>query len=281
MNKVVIWGTGQGGRILKKLLRADMEVVAYCDNNIKMNNTMIDGIPVIEPQQLLEINPDCIYISMLNKDSCLQVKLQIEALNIFCKIIVITEYREQFDLRLATLRLIANEVNERKTMGAVAELGVYKGEFAAEINRLFPDRNIYLFDTFDGFDERDIIIEKENKFSYAEIGNFNNTCIDTVKNRLPYPTKSIIKKGYFPDTSHGISEQFALVSLDADLYQPLYEGVNFFYPRMNIGGYIIIHDYNNAQFIGAKMAVRRFCEENNVFVVPICDLHGTAVIIKQ
>lgn len=281
MNKVVIWGTGQGGRILKKLLRADMEVVAYCDNNIKMNNTMIDGIPVIEPQQLLEINPDCIYISMLNKDSCLQVKLQIEALNIFCKIIIITEYREQFDLRLATLRLIANEVNERKTMGAVAELGVYKGEFAAEINRLFPDRNIYLFDTFDGFDERDIIIEKENKFSYAEIGNFNNTCIDTVKNRLPYPTKSIIKKGYFPDTSHGISEQFALVSLDADLYQPLYEGMNFFYPRMNIGGYIIIHDYNNAQFIGAKMAVRRFCEENNVFVVPICDLHGTAVIIKQ
>ena len=43
---------------------------------------------------------------------------------------------------------------------------------------------------------------------------------------------------------------------------------------------IIIHDYNSTQFPGVKRAVNRFCKENNVFVLPICDMHGSAVIMK-
>lgn len=281
MKKVVIWGTGQGGKMMGNLLRADRKVVAYCDNNMELHGRMIDGIPIIDSKQLLQINPDCIYVAILNKEACMEVKAQLEKLGTTSPIIAITEYREQFDLRLATLKLIAKEVYERNIRGAVAELGVYQGEFTAEINRLFPSRKIYLFDTFEGFDERDIKIEEENQFSYAEAGKFNNTSINTVLNSLPYPGQAEIKKGYFPDTGLGLDEQFALVSLDADLYQPLYEGLKFFYPRMNKGGYIIIHDYNNTQFTGAKRAVKQFCEENNIFVVPICDLHGTAVMIKQ
>lgn len=280
MKKVVIWGTGQGGQMMRNMLRADMEVVAYCDNNIKLHGTIIDGIPVINTQQLLQINPDFIYIAIINKEACIAVKLQIEMLELNCKIITITNYREQFDIRLATIKLIAKEIIERSIDGAVAELGVYQGELAAEINRLFPDRKIYLFDTFEGFNERDIKIEKENQFSKGEIGQFNNTSIDIVCNRLPYQEQAIFKKGYFPDTTSGLNLKFALVSLDADLYQPIYEGLKFFYPNMNKGGYIIIHDYNNMQFAGVKMAVEQFCTEKHIFVVPLCDLHGTAVIIK-
>jgi O-methyltransferase len=77
-----------------------------------------------------------------------------------------------------------------------------------------------------------------------------------------------------------MEETFAVVSLDADLYKPLYDGLLYFYPRMNRGGYIIIHDYNNSRFSGAKHAVRQFCEEQQVFVVPLSDLHGTAIIVK-
>lgn len=280
MKKVVIWGTGQGGQMMRNVLRADMEVVAYCDNNIKLHGTVIDDIPVINLEQLLKINPDYIYISILNKEACVQVKSQIEMLKINCEIISITKYREQFDVRLATLKLIAKEIRGQNVKGAVAELGVYQGELSAEINRLFPDRKIYLFDTFEGFDERDIKTEKENQLSYGQIGQFNNTNIDLVYNRLPYQGQAIFKKGYFPDTANGLNLRFALVSLDADLYQPIYEGLKFFYPNMNSGGYIIIHDYNSIQFKGVKMAVQQFCTENHICVVPLCDLHGTAVIIK-
>ncbi|AZV56560.1 TylF/MycF/NovP-related O-methyltransferase [Clostridium sp. AWRP] len=281
MKKVVIWGVGQGGQMMRNLLSPDMKVVAYCDNNKKMQGTKIDSIPVVNEQQLLGIEPDYVYVAILNKDACREVKLQIEALGIKCNIISITEYRQQLDIRLAILKLIAREVERGDIRGDVAELGVYQGKFAAAINALFPKRNIYLFDTFEGFDGRDIEIEKKNEFSRSEIGKFNDTSIDMVSSRLPYREQAIFKNGYFPDTAYGIDVNFAVVSLDADLYQPIYEGLKFFYPRMSVGGYMIIHDYNNTQFSGVRKAVQQFCREENVFVVPICDLHGTAVIVKQ
>ena len=49
----------------------------------------------------------------------------------------------------------------------MAELGVYRGEFAKEINKVFPDRTLYLFDTFEGFAEQDC--DTEVKKGYAEI----------------------------------------------------------------------------------------------------------------
>lgn len=47
----------------------------------------------------------------------------------------------------------------------MAEAGVFRGEFANEINRYFPDRECYLFDTFDGFDTRDFKYETMNSMT--------------------------------------------------------------------------------------------------------------------
>ncbi|TYO96930.1 TylF/MycF/NovP-related O-methyltransferase [Desulfallas thermosapovorans] len=280
MNKTVIWGAGQGGKMLRHLLGSDVQVVAFCDNNKKLHGTMVEGIPVVNVERLKEIQPDCVYIAILNKEACLQVREQLINLAINCRITSITEFREQFDIRLAVLRLIAKEIKNRNIEGALAELGVFQGKFAAEMNRIFPDRKIYLFDTFEGFDERDIKIESENEYSRAKTGKFSDTSVEMVCSMLPFPEQAIIKKGYFPNTAEGLVEEFALVSLDADLYQPTYEGLKYFHPRVTKGGYIIIHDYNSAQFSGAGKAVDRYCRENNIFVVPLCDLHGSAVIVK-
>ncbi|MDR3334041.1 MAG: TylF/MycF family methyltransferase [Treponema sp.] len=57
-------------------------------------------------------------------------------------------------VRHSSLRLITEEIRERNIEGAVAELGVFKGDFAKRLNIAFPDRKLYLFDTFDGFDEQ-------------------------------------------------------------------------------------------------------------------------------
>src|SRR6266540_1215034 len=63
-------------------------------------------------------------------------------------------------IRLSTLELISFEIKKRNLKGNVAELGVYKGKFAKHINKFFPERKLYLFDTFEGFDNRDITSEK-------------------------------------------------------------------------------------------------------------------------
>lgn len=281
MKTSVIWGTGQGGIMVRNLLQADTELVAFCDNNKSLWGASLDGISVVPPERLSDINPDCIYISILIRDASNSVKEQIENLGVYCDIINITDLRDRYDVRLATLRAISKEIDKRNINGAVAELGVYRGSFAAEINRMFPDRKIYLFDTFEGFHQRDIDIERTNRYSNSQEAKFKDTSKEIVRGLLPHPDQAIFRKGYFPDTASGLMEEFALVSLDADLYQPTYEGLKFFYPSMSRGGYIILHDYNNSQFSGAGEAIDRFCRENKIFLTPLCDLHGSAVIVKS
>ena len=182
-------------------------------------------------------------------------------------------------IRLSTLELVANEINSNQIKGAVAELGVYKGKFARYINRYFPDRKLYLFDTFEGFAETDIKSEVQNTFSSGE-QDFSNTSVKRVLSIMPFPGQCIIKEGYFPDTAKGLSEEFVFVNIDADLYEPIYNGLQYFYPRLNKGGYIFVHDYNNDAYKGAKEAVDKFCRENDLNKLPLPDSCGTAVLMK-
>lgn len=184
-------------------------------------------------------------------------------------------------VREQTLSLLASEIKRKKVAGNVAELGVYRGEFSGKINRLFQDRTLYLFDTFSGFDERDLTRETQisNK---AEVGSsFRETAVSAVLANMPYPEKCVIKKGYFPETFDLDTERFSLVSIDADLYDPIYQGLQQFYPRLERGGYIMVHDYHNALYEGAKRAVIAYCNAQAISYVPIADFAGSIVITKS
>jgi O-methyltransferase len=165
-------------------------------------------------------------------------------------------------IRLSTLELIANEINTNNITGEVAELGVYKGKFARYINRYFPDRKLFLFDTFKGFDKTDVVSEVQKNLSSGE-QDFSNTSIEQVLSIMPHRDQCIVKEGFFPDTAVGFEEIFAFVSIDADLYDPIYNGLKYFYPRLQKGGYIFVHDYNNDNYPGSKKAVNQYCAENN------------------
>ena len=182
-------------------------------------------------------------------------------------------------IRLATLELVADEINTKGLKGEVAELGVYKGKFARYINQYFPNRKLYLFDTFEGFNDADVVTEKDKSFSTGD-QDFSNTSVQEVLKRMPHPDQCIIRKGFFPDTAKDLQEVFAFVSIDADLYEPIYNGLNYFYPLLCSGGYIFIHDYNNDEYKGSKQAVAQFCKENNINILPLPDSAGTAVLIK-
>ena len=42
----------------------------------------------------------------------------------------------------------------------------------------------------------------------------------------------------------------------------------------------MIHDYNSTQFRGVRRAVDDFCYENRIVPMPVCDMHGSAVLRK-
>ncbi len=188
--------------------------------------------------------------------------------------------RNYFDyIRLATLELVSYEIAKKDLEGSVAELGVYKGKFARYLNQYFPSRLLYLFDTFEGFDNRDIAREKENHFSLGD-QDFSDTSVEAVLNGMPHPQKCKPVKGFFPESAKGIEDRFVFVSLDTDLYEPIYNGLHFFYPRLVHGGYIFVHDFNNEVYKGAREAVQKFCLEQNINFLPIPDLGGSVIIMK-
>jgi len=188
--------------------------------------------------------------------------------------------RNYFDsLRLSTLELISYEIGKKNLKGNVAELGVYKGKFARYINQYFPERTCYLFDTFEGFDSRDVANEQQKSFSTGA-QDFSDTSVRAVLNLMPFPSKCVPVKGFFPESAKGIDDRFVFVSLDADLYEPIYAGLNFFYPLLVKGGYIFIHDFNNDNYKGARKAVEQFCTEQSLNYLPIPDSAGSAIISK-
>ena len=81
-------------------------------------------------------------------------------------------------VRYKTLEAICRELNS--VPGAMAELGVFRGEFAAAMNTLLPERRLYLFDTFTGFDPAEDAPE-----GLAEA--HNNASAELVLRRLPNP----------------------------------------------------------------------------------------------
>lgn len=182
--------------------------------------------------------------------------------------------------RIMSLRLAAERIIQKNVVGAIAELGVYRGELAAILNRLFSNRTLYLFDTFEGFSGNDLSCEGEGNYSQASVGDFHDTNVELVIARMAHPERVVVRKGYFPDTTQGIEESFALVSLDVDLYKPTIAGLNYFYPRLSPGGCIFIHDYNNCRYKGVRSAVEEFLDVTEAPLVQLPDFAGTAILLK-
>jgi O-methyltransferase len=182
-------------------------------------------------------------------------------------------------VRYTTLELCCNEIKQNNVEGNLAELGVYKGEFAKRINQLFPEKKLYLFDTFEGFDQKDISTEKNSNFSSGE-QDFSDTSVELVLSKMKYRENCIVKKGFFPDSATDVDDTFCFVSIDADLYEPILAGLKYFYPKLSHKGYIFIHDFNNDLYKGSKKAVQEFCSLNDIHYLPIPDSGGTAIITK-
>lgn len=280
MSKIMIFGAGQAGNMISNWINGDFELLGFIDNNPDLCGKYRHNKRIYSAKESVKFMPDIIVIAVLNKEAAEEIQLQLKLLDYKGMVFDINEFKHYIDIRLASLRLIASEINEQKLEGEVAELGVYKGKFASEINKLFPNKKLYLFDTFEGFYDEDIEVERSHGYSRAKEGDFSDTNVELVRNKLPYKEQAKFIKGHFPESIKEDLPSFCFVSLDTDLYKPTYEGLNIFYPKLVKGGMIIVHDYNSSQFPGVKKAVREYCNENNIFIVPLCDMHGSAVLIK-
>lgn len=264
--RAIIFGATMSAKALYKEIGKKYDIVAFCDNDVNKWGKLIDDVIIIKPDDIMGLQWDEIIIISLSAMET--IKKQLLDIGIPEYKINTTYIDSKVKARKQFLQDYASIIYGRKITGCVAEAGVFQGEFAGVINESFPDRKLYLFDTFEGFDERDIIYEEKNKFSDATAGHLHLTSENMVLNKMKYPENCIIKKGYFPESAKGITEKFCYVNLDMDLYKPTLEGLRFFYPLMVQGGIITIHDYFSDGYEGVNAALSEFLEESPIEIVP-------------
>jgi Macrocin-O-methyltransferase (TylF) len=181
--------------------------------------------------------------------------------------------------RLFALVLNIRQILDEGIEGDMAELGVYRGNSAAVLAfyaRKYS-RRVWLFDTFRGFDERDIVGDERSKGI-----EFSETSLDYVRDVVGR-TNTRFVEGRFPQSipSDAYAERYCLVHIDCDLYEPAKAGLEFFYPRLSPGGLLILHDYANPSWTGIKRAVDEFCGSVPERPVVFGDKSGTAMIRKS
>ncbi len=274
--KIVIFGAGGGGRYLYSQLRenAFLEIVAFIDT---FKTGALYGIPIYSPEKLHSLEFDLIYIATIAYSEVLE---QLRLIGINENKIVKSTVADKATARVIFLKNLAKEIYRKDVPGSVAEAGVFRGEFAKMINQFFPDKKLYLFDTFSGFDNRDIQIEEGYEQDPLRGEYFKKTSVDLVLSKMRYPENCIVKRGYVPETLQGIEDQFCFINLDMDLYQPTLVALEWFWPRMVQGSVILIHDYfdETGTFPNLKKAVIKFVEEHQVRSMPIGDDLSIALV---
>lgn len=280
MRIVIFCANGLGEFVLDSLDDSEVEVIAFADNNERLWGGYYAGVRVIPPDELKILEFDLIIIAYA--EYAQEIKSQLEEFGIpKSKIIIFQENQcgiTWYENRIAFMRRCAAVLEERNVGGNIAEVGVYQGEFSRLLNRYMPKRRLYLFDTFEGFRDKDLA--GEESLSERQRESFKETSEEYVLSRMPYPWQCVIKKGWFPQSAVDVEDYFCFVSLDTDLYRPIKSGLEWFYPRMVKGGYIFVHDFGTQDWSGVKRAVYEFSEETGAAFFPLLDRAQSVVFVK-
>lgn len=196
------------------------------------------------------------------------------------KFIAGNRYNNSGDLsRFFFLSLVCDQLLKEGIHGDTAELGVYRGNtgiFWAKLAERTGGK-AYLFDTYEGLPEQ----EQDGIDSDKEL-EFDDNSVAAVK-ALISSDSAVYVKGSFPDSITGnVPEQaaFCLVHIDCDLYFPCKAALEYFYPRVTPGGFLIMHDYSSLYWDGIERAVDEFLKDKSESVIPVPDKSGTVAIRK-
>jgi hypothetical protein len=181
-----------------------------------------------------------------------------------------------FALRQAVMHVVQHEIP-----GDVVECGVWKGGSMMAVARTLKElrsteRNLHLFDTFDGMPtpgEEDVSLDDESAaelmsksdkesgvvWAYGAVGEVQRNLLST-----GYPAERIsFIKGKVEETIPlSAPAQIALLRLDTDWYESTYHELVHLFPRLSSGGILIIDDYGHWK--GARKAVDRYFSEHKL-----------------
>ncbi len=163
--------------------------------------------------------------------------------------------------------------------GALAECGCFEGASAWFMASELPNDPIYLFDSFEGLPPPSDNDTPSNGKSFSwKTGDLTASEKILQKNLEDFSNITVLK-GWIPERFNEVAEQpFRFVHIDVDLFQPTLDTLDFFYPRLNCGGVIVLDDYGFTTCPGAYKATTDYMHDKpeNIIHLPT----GQGIIIK-
>ena len=150
----------------------------------------------------------------------------------------------------------------------VAECGVYQGANALVSLLSSPQLRSRSYELFDSFEGLRGLSENDPTSREGEFGDAN---FDSLRETLAVFPKVRLTKGYFESTLPKLARHdYAVVYVDCDLETPTRFCCQYFWEKIQPGGYLLVHDYwfpddkerlrSKANFLGVKRAVDGFFE---------------------
>jgi predicted O-methyltransferase YrrM len=179
------------------------------------------------------------------------------------------------------------EILGKDIPGDVIECGVYRGGttvlMALYLRKNRIAKKIYALDSFTGFKRGNGIDEEIQRGLVPDQGRtaFTFTSVDYVQRkleRLGLRDMIEIVPGYFEDTLDTIMDSFCLALIDCDLEKSTEFCLATLWEKVVNGGYIVVDDYTNPGYPGARMACDRFL--SNVSYTQRQVRHGLLIIEK-
>ena len=199
-----------------------------------------------------------------------------------------TSYRPDF----AALATAVDQTS--KFDGHIIECGVFRGStLLGMAHRLacrgIRDVKLIGCDSFQGFPapSKEDALQDGTFHERALQGVYRETSYEALCSRvsaLGYAQNIQILKGFFNDTLPQLSEmKFSIVHLDCDLYQSYMTCLDFLYPRLLPGGYMVFDEYDIAMpvYPGARKAIDEFFANRPEKLRRLGDLnHSRCFIVK-
>jgi hypothetical protein len=137
------------------------------------------------------------------------------------------------------------------------------------------DRHFYLFDTFDGLAPQ--WIGPEDKA--AHWNEYEDVYEDVARAFQNYPNVTLVR-GAVPATLPGAGvEKVAYLSIDMNCAAPEIEALRFFWPKMVVGGLVLLDDYGWAGHEAQKRGADEFADSVGARI--LCLPTGQGLLIKH
>ena len=169
------------------------------------------------------------------------------------------------------------------------ETGVWRGGACIFMNAIFEannvlNRKVFVCDSFEGLPPPDPKYPADNGDEHYLLCDYLAITLEQVITNFErynlLNDRVVFVKGFFRDTMpHLINyvEKISLLRLDGDMYESTIDVLNYMYPKVSIGGYIIVDDW---KLPNCRAAIEDYTKANG-FIPEMIIIDGSSVYWKK